>query len=198
MPFRPPLPPFTPETASQKARLAEDTWNSCRPATVALAYTEDSRWRNRVEFIEGRAAIIAFLERKWAREFAREFDCRRRRRIASINDLPIAETDRKFRWPVGRGRTTIPGSASSGSDAAPLSLPRKRQSRRHAPSLRSSRCSDPHALAPDGAGRALGERPPTWTPRGAAWIPAYAGMTRSRGLGKTLAWTEKDDRGANE
>ena len=65
---RPPLPPFTPETASQKARLAEDAWNSRDPQRVALAYTEDSRWRNRVEFIEGRAAIIAFLERKWARE----------------------------------------------------------------------------------------------------------------------------------
>jgi uncharacterized protein len=66
---RPPLPPFTPETASQKPRLAEDAWNSRDPQRVALAYTEDSRWRNRVEFIEGRAAIIAFLERKWAREF---------------------------------------------------------------------------------------------------------------------------------
>jgi nuclear transport factor 2 (NTF2) superfamily protein len=64
---RPPLPPFTPETASQKGRLA-DAWNSRDPQRVALAYTEDSPWRNRVEFIEGRAAIIAFLERKWARE----------------------------------------------------------------------------------------------------------------------------------
>ena len=69
MSSRPPLPPFTPETASQKARLAEDAWNSRDPQRVALAYTEDSRWRNRVEFIEGRAAIIAFLDRKWAREF---------------------------------------------------------------------------------------------------------------------------------
>jgi nuclear transport factor 2 (NTF2) superfamily protein len=65
---RPPLPPFTPETAAQKARMAEDAWNSRDPQRVALAYSEDSRWRNRVEFIEGRPAIIAFLQRKWARE----------------------------------------------------------------------------------------------------------------------------------
>lgn len=65
---RPPLPPFTPETAAQKARLAEDAWNTRDPATVALAYTPDSRWRNRDEFITGRAEIEAFLTRKWARE----------------------------------------------------------------------------------------------------------------------------------
>jgi nuclear transport factor 2 (NTF2) superfamily protein len=65
---RPPLPPFTDETAAQKARLAEDAWNSRDPARVALAYTSDSRWRNRAEFIAGRAEIEAFLKRKWARE----------------------------------------------------------------------------------------------------------------------------------
>ena len=65
---RPPLPPFTAETAAQKARMAEDAWNSCDPARVALAYTEDSRWRNRAEFITGRAEIEAFLTHKWARE----------------------------------------------------------------------------------------------------------------------------------
>jgi len=65
---RPPLPPFTLETAAQKARLAEDAWNSRDPARVALAYTEDSRWRNRSEFLQGRAAIQAFLQRKWAKE----------------------------------------------------------------------------------------------------------------------------------
>ena len=65
---RPPLPPFTAETAAQKARLAEDAWNSRDPARVALAYTPDSRWRNRAEFITGRAEIEAFLRRKWARE----------------------------------------------------------------------------------------------------------------------------------
>ena len=65
---RPPLPPFTPETAAQKARLAEDAWNSRDPAKVALAYTPDSRWRNRTEFVNGRAEIEAFLTRKWARE----------------------------------------------------------------------------------------------------------------------------------
>ena len=65
---RPPLPPFTRETAAQKARLAEDAWNSRDPVRVSLAYTADSRWRNRAEFPVGRAQIVAFLERKWARE----------------------------------------------------------------------------------------------------------------------------------
>ena len=65
---RPPLPPFTPEAAIQKARLAEDAWNTREPERVALAYTEDSRWRNRTEFITGREAIVEFLRRKWDRE----------------------------------------------------------------------------------------------------------------------------------
>jgi nuclear transport factor 2 (NTF2) superfamily protein len=142
MSSRPPLPPFTAETAAQKARAAEDAWNTREPERVALAYTEDSRWRNRAEFINGRAEIVAFLTRKWAREldyrlikevwaftgnriavrFAYEwhddsgswfrsygnenweFDEHglMRRRHASINDLPIAEADRKYRWPLGR------------------------------------------------------------------------------------------------
>ena len=65
---RPPLPPFTPETAAIKARAAEDAWNSRDPERVSLAYTEDSRWRNRAEFFSGRPAIVEFLRRKWARE----------------------------------------------------------------------------------------------------------------------------------
>jgi len=65
---RPPLPPFTWESATVKVRAAEDGWNSCNPGRVALAYTEDSRWRNRDEFFSGRPAIIEFLTRKWARE----------------------------------------------------------------------------------------------------------------------------------
>ena len=65
---RPPLPPFTAATAAQKARMAEDAWNSRDPARVALAYTPDSRWRNRSEFLTGRAEIEAFLTRKWAKE----------------------------------------------------------------------------------------------------------------------------------
>jgi nuclear transport factor 2 (NTF2) superfamily protein len=65
---RPPLPPFTAETAAQKVRMAEDAWNTRDPERVALAYTEDSRWRNRAEFFQGREAIVAFLRRKWARE----------------------------------------------------------------------------------------------------------------------------------
>jgi uncharacterized protein len=65
---RPPLPPFTAETAAQKTRMAEDAWNTRDPAHVALAYSADSRWRNRSEFLQGREAIEAFLTRKWARE----------------------------------------------------------------------------------------------------------------------------------
>ncbi len=138
---RPPLPPFTPETAAQKVRMAEDAWNSRDPARVALAYTPDSQWRNRSEFLSGRQAIEAFLKRKWALEldyrlikelwacqgnriavrFAYEwhdaagqwyrsygnenweFDAEglMRRRIASINDLPIAPAERKYHWAAG-------------------------------------------------------------------------------------------------
>jgi uncharacterized protein len=142
MESRPPLPPFTRESAAQKVRLAEDGWNSRDPARVALAYSEDTRWRNRAEFLVGRAAAQAFLARKWARELdyrlikelwafdgARiavrfayewhddsgnwfrsygnenwEFDAAglMHTRHASINDLPIGEGERKFRWPLGR------------------------------------------------------------------------------------------------
>ena len=138
---RPPVPPFTAETAAQKARMAEDAWNSRDPARVALAYTPDSQWRNRAEFIHGRAAIEAFLTRKWTREleyrlikevwifgdariavrFAYEYhddsgnwfraygndnwafdaDGLMARRLASINEHPIAPGDRKFHWPLG-------------------------------------------------------------------------------------------------
>lgn len=139
---RPPLPPFTRvEDAVRKVRLAENAWNSRDPKRVALAYTPDSHWRNRAEFLEGRDSIVAFLIRKWDREldyrlvkelwgfrenriavrFAYEwrddsgswfrsygnelweFDERglMRRRVASINDAPIGESDRKFHWPLG-------------------------------------------------------------------------------------------------
>lgn len=146
---RPPVPPFTMETATHKVRLAEDGWNSRDPARVALAYTADSHWRNRTEFIEGRSAIEAFLARKWAKEndyrlikelwgfrenrmavrFAYEwrddsgqwyrsygnelweFDAKgfMQRRIASINDAPIAEHERKYHWPLGRRPDDHPG-----------------------------------------------------------------------------------------
>jgi uncharacterized protein len=139
---RPPLPPFNAETAAQKARMAEDAWNSRDPSRVVLAYTEDSRWRNRAEFLSGRQEIEAFLRRKWQREldyrlikevwaftenriavrFAYEwhddsghwfrsygnenwqFDAEGLLavRIASINDVPIAEGDRTYHWPLGR------------------------------------------------------------------------------------------------
>lgn len=139
---RPPLPPFTRETARQKVRMAEDGWNSREPQRVALAYTTDSQWRNRVEFPRGREQIIEFLQRKWAREldyrlikelwayehnriavrFAYEYhedsghwfraygnenwefdaDGLMRLRIASINEHPIVESERKFHWPMGR------------------------------------------------------------------------------------------------
>ena len=148
-PYRPPLPPFTPDTAAQKARSAEDAWNTRDPERVASAYTEDSRWRNRAEFFQGREAIIAFLGRKWTREleyrlikevwafrddriavrFAYEwrddsghwfrsygnenweFDAGgfMAARHASINDLPIAEGDRRFHWPPGRRPDDHPG-----------------------------------------------------------------------------------------
>jgi nuclear transport factor 2 (NTF2) superfamily protein len=151
---RPPLPPFTAEAATQKARMAEDAWNGRDPAKVALAYTADSVWRNRAEFIHGRVEIEAFLARKWTREldyrlikelwafhdnriavrFAYEwrddsgqwfrsygnenweFDENglMRRRIASINDAPIAETDRKFRWALGRRPDDHPGLSALG------------------------------------------------------------------------------------
>ncbi len=151
---RPPVPPFTEETARIKVRAAEDAWNSRNPAKVALAYTSDSLWRNRAEFVNGRSEIEAFLTRKWAREldyrlikelwicaddriavrFAYEsrddagnwfrsygnenweFDEQglMRRRIASINDLPIAETDRKFHWPLGRRPDEHPGLTKLG------------------------------------------------------------------------------------
>ena len=151
---RPPLPPFNAETAAQKARMAEDAWNSRDPARVALAYTSDSQWRNRSEFLSGRAAIEAFLTRKWAKEqeyrlikeiwafhdasiavrFAYEwrdpdgqwfrsygnenwqFDVEglMERRHASINDLAIAEADRKFRWPLGRRPDDHPGLSALG------------------------------------------------------------------------------------
>ncbi|GAA3927690.1 nuclear transport factor 2 family protein [Luteimonas lutimaris] len=139
---RPPVPPFTRTTAEQKVRLAEDAWNTREPGRVALAYTADSRWRNRSEFLRGRDQIEAFLARKWKREreyrltkalwafhenriavrFAYEWqdehgawfrsfgnenwefdpDGLMRTRIASINDLPIGESERLFRWPLGR------------------------------------------------------------------------------------------------
>jgi len=139
---RPPLPPFTVATAEQKVRMAEDAWNTRDPALVALAYTPDSRWRNRNEFLRGRAEIEAFLRRKWHREldyrlikelwafrenriavrFAYEWhddngqwfrsygnenwqfneDGLMSVRIASINDLPIEESERKYHWRLGR------------------------------------------------------------------------------------------------
>jgi nuclear transport factor 2 (NTF2) superfamily protein len=154
MPGRPPLPPFSTETATEKVRLAEDAWNSRDPQRVALGYTLDSRWRNRSEFINGRQEIVAFLGRKWSREldyrlikevwafadnriavrFAYEWhddsgswfrsygnenwefdqDGLMARRIASINDLPIAETDRKFHWPLGRRPDDHPGLTELG------------------------------------------------------------------------------------
>ena len=151
---RPPFPPFTTETATQKVRMAEDAWNSRDPQRVAMAYTADSLWRNRAEFISGRAAIKQFLVRKWAREldyrlikemwacqgnriavrFAYawhddsgswfrsygnenwEFDAHgfMQRRIASINDRPITEAERTFRWPLGRRPDEHPGLSELG------------------------------------------------------------------------------------
>ncbi|MFS8036781.1 DUF1348 family protein [Xanthobacter sp. AM11] len=146
---RPPLPPFTVETAMQKVRLAEDGWNTRDPERVSLAYTPESRWRNRSDFLVGRPAIVAFLAAKWQKErdyrlikelwglnanriavrfqyewhdadgawFRSygneqwEFDENglMRRREASINDVAIAEADRKFFWPLGPRPADHPG-----------------------------------------------------------------------------------------
>jgi nuclear transport factor 2 (NTF2) superfamily protein len=83
---RPPLPPFTLETARLKVQAAEDAWNTCDPERVASAYTEDSQWRNRDEFFEGREAIVGFLRRKWAREL----DYRLRKELWAFNDNLIS------------------------------------------------------------------------------------------------------------
>jgi len=151
---RPPLPPFDIDGAVKKVRLAEDAWNARDPERVSLAYSPDSVWRNRSEFLAGRAEIVQFLTRKWNKEleyrlikelwafrenriavrFAYEwhddagnwfrsygnenweFDEHgfMRRRIASINDLPIRETDRKYRWPLGRRPDDHPGLSDLG------------------------------------------------------------------------------------
>ena len=150
----PPLPPFSHETASQKVRLAEDGWNSRNPEKVALAYTEDSRWRNRAEFVNGRQEIVSFLTHKWSREldyrlikelwaftenriavrFAYEWhddsgnwfrsygnenwefeqNGLMRVRLASINDLPIHESQRKYHWVLGRRPDDHPGLSALG------------------------------------------------------------------------------------
>jgi uncharacterized protein len=154
MASRPPLPPFTQNTAVLKVRLAEDSWNTRDPETVSLAYTVDSRWRNRVEFVVGKEQIVAFLSRKWTREldyrlikelwayhdnriavrFAYEYrddsgnwlraygnenwefnnEGLMYARHASINELPIAEVDRKFHWPIGRRPDDHPGLSDLG------------------------------------------------------------------------------------
>ena len=151
---RPPLPPFTRQTAIEKVRLAEDAWNARDPEKVALAYTVDSRWRNRSEFVSGRQEIVAFLRHKWAKEleyrlikelwvfegtriavrFAYEWHDASgnwfrsygnenwefdesglmRLRFASINDLPIKETERKYHWPLGRRPDDHPALSALG------------------------------------------------------------------------------------
>ena len=151
---RPPLPPFTRETAIEKVRLAEDGWNSRDAAKVALAYTPDTRWRNRSEFLSGRDEVEAFLTRKWNTELdyrlIKELWAWHENRIAvryayewrddsgnwfrsygnenwafdenglmaerhaSINNLPISEEERLFRWPLGRRPDDHPGLSELG------------------------------------------------------------------------------------
>ena len=151
---RPPTPPFTTSTAGQKVRLAEDAWNTRDPVKVAAAYTVDSVWRNRSEFLTGREEVTAFLTRKWQREqdyrlikelwafaddriavrFAYEWrdDSDNwfrsygnenwefndlglmQRRLASINDVPITEQQRLYRWPQGRRPDDHPGLSALG------------------------------------------------------------------------------------
>lgn len=154
METRPPLPPFTRETAIQKVRLAEDGWNSRDARRVVLAYSPDTRWRNRVDFPVGREQAQALLERKWRRELdyrlIKELWAHDGNRIAvrfayewrddaghwfrsygnenwqfneqglmverhaSINDMPIAESERKFFWPLGRRPDDHPGLSDLG------------------------------------------------------------------------------------
>jgi len=151
---KPPFPPFTAETAAKKARMAEDAWNTRMPERIALAYTVDTVWRNRSEFLSGRQQVQEFLERKWAREldyrlikevwaftdnriaarFAYEWHDDSgswfrsygneqwefnekglmQRRMASINDLAISESERLFRWPLGRRPDDHPGLSDLG------------------------------------------------------------------------------------
>jgi nuclear transport factor 2 (NTF2) superfamily protein len=151
---RPPLPPFTAETAARKVRGAEDAWNTRDPEVCARVYTEDTRWRNRAEFPVGREQVKAFLQRKWARELEYRlikelwaftghviavrfaYECHdasgqwfrsygnenwafndagfMTRRFASINDLPIAQGDRLFHWPLGRRPDDHPGLSELG------------------------------------------------------------------------------------
>jgi uncharacterized protein len=151
---RPPLPPFTRETAILKVRLAEDGWNSRDAAKVALAYSRDTKWRNRAEFANSREEAQAFLERKWRKEldyrlikelwtfgdsriavrFAYEWhddsgnwfrsygnenwefgeDGLMKHRHASINDMPIKESERKYHWPLGRRPDDHPGLSELG------------------------------------------------------------------------------------
>ncbi len=151
---KPPFPPFDLDSAVKKVRLAEDAWNSREPERISLAYTEDSQWRNRSEFVTGRQEIVTFLQRKWVREldyrlikelwvtsgnriavrFAYEWhddaghwyrsygnenwefteSGLMKRRIASINDLPIKESERKYHWPLGRRPDTHPSLSELG------------------------------------------------------------------------------------
>ena len=151
---RPPLPPFTYETAVQKVRAAENAWNTCNPEKIALAYTIDSQWRNRAQFVSGRDEVKAFLQSKWARELEYRlikeiwtfadariavrfaYECHNadgqwfrsygnenwefdenglmNLRIASINDLPIEESERKFHWPAGPRPDDHPGLSELG------------------------------------------------------------------------------------
>ena len=154
MESKPPLPPYTPESAAQKVRMAEDAWNTRDPDRVVLVYTEDTRWRNRAEFPVGREQVCQFLQRKWAKEldyrlikelwactgnriavrFAYEWhddsgqwfrsygnenweftdQGYMARRYASINDLPIQASDRKYFWPLGRRPDDHPGLTDLG------------------------------------------------------------------------------------
>jgi len=148
------VPPFTPDSAARNVRAAEDAWNTRDPDRVVQVYTEDTRWRNRAEFPQGRDQVRAFLQRKWVREldyrlikelwactgnriavrFAYEWhddsgswfrsygnenwefneEGLMQRRFASINDLPITEAERKFRWPLGRRPDDHPGLTELG------------------------------------------------------------------------------------
>jgi nuclear transport factor 2 (NTF2) superfamily protein len=110
---RPPFPPFTRETAMQKVRAAEDGWNSCDPQRVSLVYTPDSEWRNRVEFFRGRAEIVAFLTRKWAKEL----DYRLIKELWAFTDNRIAVRF-AYEWHDDSGNWLAPMATRIGNSPA--------------------------------------------------------------------------------
>jgi uncharacterized protein len=227
MTLRPPLPPFTRESAIEKIRLAEDGWNSRDAARVALAYTPDTQWRNRVEFVSNRAEAQAFLERKWRKEldyrlikelwafeghriavrYAYEWhddagtwfrsygnenwefseDGLMQRRFASINDMPIPPSERKFHWPLGRRPDDHPGLSANPSTAGGGTRPGVRRRSSSIPpsstmALKSARPSSPASSIASRRSRASPCR------TGACWPRSPATIRRASAASPRSPW----------